>query len=88
MANSQTPIGRRKALKKLGIKLVEGHIHHRKTNPYLRKDLKRKIHISRHLRNYLQNVIVKTPFKDAHFAQSQKIVRQEIAARNIANPSA
>ncbi|XP_066970873.1 piggyBac transposable element-derived protein 4-like isoform X3 [Macrobrachium rosenbergii] len=43
MANSQTAIRRRKFLKELGLKLVEDHIQHRKTNPHLRKDLKRKI---------------------------------------------
>ncbi|XP_066953379.1 uncharacterized protein [Macrobrachium rosenbergii] len=43
MANSQTAIRCRKFLKELGLKLVEDHIQHRKTNPHLRKDLKRKI---------------------------------------------
>ena len=82
MANSQTAI-RRQVFKGIRTQVVENHIHHCKTNSYLKENLKRKIQHFSVFKNYLQNVTMKTPFKDAYCAHGPKIARQEIAARSF-----
>lgn len=69
MGNSQTAVRRWEFPRELWLKLVEDHIYYSKTNSYFRK-----ITISQHLMNDLENVIMKIPFKDAHCATNQNIV--------------